>query len=42
MEVLTQASMALGEALYKASQEETPSEVQDESEKENKKRKLFF
>ena len=36
MEVLTQASMAFGEAMYKASQEETPSEVQDESEKENK------
>ncbi len=36
MEVLTQASMALGEAMYKAAQEETPSEVQDESEKENK------
>lgn len=36
MEALTQASMALGEALYKASQEEAPSEVQNESEKENK------
>ena len=36
MEVLTQAAMALGEALYKSTQEETPSEVQDESEKENK------
>ncbi|HUX80334.1 MAG TPA: molecular chaperone DnaK [Alphaproteobacteria bacterium] len=40
MEALTQASMALGEALYKASQEgaqeDTSSEVSDESEKINK------
>jgi molecular chaperone DnaK len=37
MEVLTQASMALGEALYKASQtgaqEDTSSEIEDESSK---------
>ncbi len=31
MEILTQSSMALGEALYKASQEDTSSEIPDES-----------
>jgi molecular chaperone DnaK len=36
MEVLTQSSMALGEALYKASQENTSSEVEDDSATINK------
>ncbi len=36
MEVLTQASMALGEALYKASQEDTSSEIKDNSQEANK------
>ena len=36
MEALTQVSMALGEALYKASQEDTSSEIPDESSKDNK------
>jgi len=36
MEALTQASMALGEAVYKASQEDTSSEIPDESAETNK------
>jgi len=36
IEILTQSSMALGEALYKASQEDTSSEIEDESAKTNK------
>lgn len=36
MEVLTQASMALGEALYKASQEQAASESKDETPSEKK------
>lgn len=36
MEILTQSSMALGEALYKASQEDTSSEIEDESAKTDK------
>jgi molecular chaperone DnaK len=36
MEILTQSSMVLGEALYKASQEDTSSEISDESGATNK------
>lgn len=36
MEILTQASMALGEAIYKASNEDTSSEIEDESAKTDK------
>jgi len=36
MEILTQSSMALGEAIYKASQEDTSSEIEDESKATNK------
>lgn len=36
MEILTQSSMALGEAIYKASQENTSSEIEDESQASNK------
>ena len=36
MEILTQSSMALGEALYKASNEDTSSEIEDESAKTDK------
>jgi molecular chaperone DnaK len=36
MEILTQSSMALGEAIYKASNEDTSSEIEDESAKTDK------